>query len=136
MKFIFSILTILHLCSAFSIRDQLSKIKESFPSIIYSNFSTKNLDNFSVQIDCMPNSYSYNGTCLYFSTPNKKLSWTQAESFCAKLPLNASFLTIENEHHFDFIQSKLKKIKEEEQSEEDLIFYVGFKLEKSKFYSK
>lgn len=82
MKFIFSILTILHLCSAFSIRDQFSKIKESFPSIIYSNFSTKITSVFrliacGIAIHTMELAYTsqhlsknYHGLKLKVSVPN------------------------------------------------------------------
>jgi hypothetical protein len=79
----------------------------------------------------MPGSYAYNGTCIYFSTTNQKLSWIQAERFCKSLPLNTSFLIIQNDHQYEFIRRKLIKLKEKENPIDNLMFYIGFKKEKS-----
>jgi hypothetical protein len=87
--------------------------------------------NISQISDCMPGSYAYNGTCIYFSTTNQKLSWIQAERFCKSLPLNTSFLIIQNEHQYEFIRRKLIKLKEKENPIDNLMFYIGFKKEKS-----
>ncbi len=81
--------------------------------------------NISQISDCMPGSYAYNGTCIYFSTTNQKLSWIQAERFCKSLPLNTSFLIIQNEHQYEFIRRKLIKLKEKENPIDQLVFLIG-----------
>jgi hypothetical protein len=82
----------------------------------------------------MPDSYAYNGTCIYFSSILERLSWFQAEKFCSNLQLKMSLLVIQNEHHFKFIHQKLIQLsyKENETSIDDVIFLVGFKNVKSK----
>lgn len=74
----------------------------------------------------MTGSYEYNGTCIYFSQKTEKLSWLGAEKFCRKLPLNTSFLKIENDHHLEFLRRIMVKIKEKENPQDQLVFLVGF----------
>lgn len=74
----------------------------------------------------MPNSYAYNGTCIYFSSLEQKLSWIQAVKFCSKFPLNTTILIVQNEQHFEFIRRKLIEIKEKENPIDQLAFMVGF----------
>ena len=74
----------------------------------------------------MPGSFYYNGTCLYFSTRNEKLSWLLAERFCRKLPFNTSLLVIENDAKLEFVRKSLVKIKQVENPPDQLVFLIGF----------
>lgn len=75
----------------------------------------------------MPGSVFYNGTCIYISKEDEKLSWADSEEFCKSLPLNASLLIIQNGHKLEFLKNEIIKIKELENSIDHLRFYAGFK---------
>jgi len=107
----------------FKIQSLIRKLKKAFHFTAIFSLS-----------DCMPDSYAYNGTCIYFSSILERLSWFQAEKFCSNLQLKMSLLVIQNEHHFKFIHQKLIQLsyKENETSIDDVIFLVGFKNVKSK----
>ena len=79
-------------------------------------------------LECMPGSILYNGTCYYFSRKKEKLSWTNAERFCRKLPLNTSFLTIENDHQYEMLKKEVIRLRDKEQPEDQLVFYIGFRF--------
>ena len=82
-------------------------------------------------LDCMPKSVFYNGTCIYISSKHEKLSWKHAERFCRKLPLNTSFLVVQNEHKMDFIRREIVKLREIENPDDQLSFNIGFNFTKS-----
>ena len=82
-------------------------------------------------LDCMPNSLFYNGTCIYISRKIEKLSWKHAERFCRKLPLNTSFATIDNEHKLEFLKREILKLREVEKPTDQLVFYIGFNYSRS-----
>ena len=87
----------------------------------------------SKNLECMPQSVFYNGTCIYISSKHQKLSWKHAERFCRKLPLNTSFVVIQNEHKYKFLLKELIKIREKEKPTDQIVFYVGFNYSKSNF---
>jgi hypothetical protein len=76
----------------------------------------------------MPGSVLYNGTCYYFTRSKEKLSWINAERFCRKLPLNASFLTIENDHQYEMLKKEVIRLRDKENPEDQLVFYIGFRF--------
>ena len=84
-------------------------------------------------LECMPNSLFYNGTCIYISRKREKLSWKHAERFCRKLPLNTSFLILENEHKLDFLRREIHKLREIEHPNDQLVFSIGFNYSRSMF---
>ena len=84
------------------------------------------------KLNCMPRSIFYNGSCIYISGKHEKLSWKRAERFCRKLPLNTSFLIIQNEHKMDFVRRELVRLREKELPTDQLQFYIGFNFSKSR----
>lgn len=90
------------------------------------------LTNIFFKIECMPGSFFYNGTCIYFSRRKERLSWLHAERFCRKLPLNTSFLTIQNDHQYESLKNEIIKLREKENPNDQLVFYIGFRFFSSK----
>lgn len=80
----------------------------------------------------MPGSVFYNGTCIFISSKRQKLSWIHSERFCRKLPLNTTFLVLQNNHKYEFIRKEIIKIREKENPIDQLVFFIGFKYVKSK----
>ena len=83
-------------------------------------------------LECMPRSVFYNGSCIYISGRHEKLSWKHAERFCRKLPLNTSFLVIQNDHKMEFIRREIMKLRELEAPNDQLTFNIGFNNTQSK----
>lgn len=77
-------------------------------------------------VDCFPGSYAFNGSCIYFSSRKQRLSWSQAKDFCQRLPLNTSFLVIENYEEYEFIRKTIIRLKVKEEPVDQLVFLVGF----------
>ena len=82
--------------------------------------------------DCFPGSLAYNGSCIYFSSRNQRLSWVNAKQFCTSLPLNTSFLIIETKDELEFLRKSLVKFKLEENPVDQLVFLIGFSNVNSK----
>jgi hypothetical protein len=85
-------------------------------------------------LECMPGSVFYNGTCIFISSKRQKLSWVHAERFCRRLPLNTTFLVLQNDHKSEFIRRELTKLREKENPLDPLLFYIGFRYVQSKFF--
>lgn len=75
----------------------------------------------------MPDSFYYNGTCIFISKPSQKLSWIKAERLCRRLPLQSKFLIFENDHKFEFVRKQLIKLRLEEDPFDPLKFSIGFR---------
>ncbi|RNA42144.1 hypothetical protein BpHYR1_032422 [Brachionus plicatilis] len=75
----------------------------------------------------MPNSFYYNGSCIFISKSNQKLSWLKAERFCRRLPLQSKFLIFENDHKFETVRKELIKLRLEEDPFDPLKFSIGFR---------
>jgi hypothetical protein len=111
-----------------------------FQSSIFKLGQTQLIDSFEKlqnamkqkNLECMPQSVFYNGTCIYISSKHQKLSWKHAERFCRKLPLNTTFLVIQNEHKYQFIRRAIIKMREKEKPSDQLVFYAGFNYSRSK----
>jgi hypothetical protein len=82
----------------------------------------------------MPGSVFYNGSCFYFASKKQRLSWIHAERFCRKLPLNTSFLTIQNDHQYNMLKNHIMTLREKENPSDQLVFYIGFKFVSSKLF--
>lgn len=110
-----------------------------FQSSIFKLGQTQLIDSFEKlqnamkqkNLECMPQSIFYNGTCIYISSKHQKLSWKHAERFCRKLPLNTTFLVIQNEHKYQFIRRAIVKMREKEKPSDQLVFYAGFNYSRS-----
>jgi hypothetical protein len=78
-------------------------------------------------MNCIPGSLYYKGDCIFFSERHQKLSWLRAQNFCKKLPLNSSFLVIEDDEQMEAIQTKIIELRETEKPIDQLVFFVGFR---------
>jgi hypothetical protein len=74
----------------------------------------------------MPGSMFYNRSCYYFSHNKEKLTWLHAEKFCRLLPLNASMLVVKENQELEFIKQAVIKLKQNENYQEQLVYYIGF----------
>ncbi len=83
--------------------------------------------------DCFPGSFAFNGSCIYFSTREQRLSWQEANQFCQSLPLNTSFLTIETASEFEFVRKTIVRLKVKEEPVDQLVFLIGFSLVKNRW---
>lgn len=82
----------------------------------------------------MPNSFYYNGSCIFISNSNQKLSWSKAERFCRRLPLESNFLIFENDHKFEAIRKELIKLRLKEDPFDPLKFSIGFRYNNGIYY--
>ena len=80
-----------------------------------------------IDLECIPGSLFYNGTCIYMSKSKQKLSWTHAQDFCHKLPFNASLLIVHNDHQYEFMQTMITKVKQDEDPRDQLVYFIGFR---------
>lgn len=75
----------------------------------------------------MPDSFFYNGSCIFISNYNQKLSWLEAERFCRRLPLESKLLIFENDHKFETVRKKLIELRLKEDPFDPLKFSIGFR---------